>query len=138
MAWIVHNNIIKQKTPQCRYIFKSSKPQYHYLRVKYYRTHSPTVQNGRLPNGPHTVKNRTFFLLLLSFFLPSARLTRYFWPSFTHKSAPFSSARFHDIFVSNELHFDHHQSCQWHPPTALMMDAILKFAMFAHVQCCMR
>ena len=30
-----------------------------------------------------------------------------------------SSAHFHDISVSNDLHFDHYQSCQRHSPTTL-------------------
>ena len=51
------------------------------------------------------------------FFLPSVRLTQYLpnaGPSFTHNSTPFSSAHFHDMSVSNHLHFDNCQSCQQH------------------------
>ena len=56
-----------------------------------------TFQGSRLHTQQDTVKNRLF-----SFFLLSARLTQHslnYWLSFTHKSAPFSQAHFHDTTV---------------------------------------
>ena len=91
---------------QSRHKVKSSKPHHRFLHVKY---HQKTYWH--FPVLPDTVKNRIF--------LPSARLTQCslnFWPSF-----PFSSTLFHDISIFNDLHCDHYQCCQWHPPTILTL-----------------